>query len=185
MHTRRLAHPPTRRASAIPKEPTPLGRFFLFLPTPFSPNSLSLTPSYSPCHLPLLSALPLTPCHPGSLTRLCLFSRPRMGKSACFAQRSAVFPAVDGQKRLFCPTKARFSRFGIPKWQVLGHGRAFFWVRDPKMPCFGARRRVFLTSGTQNALFWGTERRRGQRQRGRGGNGAQHHNLSCAFILYI
>ena len=47
--------------------------------------------------------------------------RPRMGKNACFAQRRALFPATDGQKCLFCPTKGRISGLGNPKWLVLGY----------------------------------------------------------------
>ncbi len=47
---------------------------------------------------------------------------------------------AEGQKCLFCPTVALYSRD---------------WVS--KMACFGARRGVFPGSGTQNGIFWGTE----------------------------
>ena len=93
------------------------------------------------------------------------FSQLRMGKSACFAQRRALFPATDGQKCLFCPTKGRVSGFWNPKWQDLGHGGVFFRVRDTKKACFGVRRGGFPGSGTQNGMFWGTGARRRQERR--------------------
>ena len=64
-----------------------------------------------------------------------------MGKNVCFAQRKACFSSLDGQIRLFCPTTALNIR-----------------LRDPKMACFGVRRGVFPGSGSQNGLFWGTDR---------------------------
>ena len=65
----------------------------------------------------------------------------RMGKNACFAQRRALFPATDGQKCLFRPTKGRVSGFWNPKRQDLGHGGVYFRVRDTKKAGFGVQGR--------------------------------------------
>ena len=109
--------------------------------------------------------------------------RPRMGKNAGFAQRRAVFPAAEGQKRLFCPTKGLIFVFGWANTPVLPNEKLYFRLRDPKMACFGVRRGVFPGSGAQKGLFWGTEvggegggrRRTGQRGTGASGRPEKGH----------
>ena len=135
--------------------------------SPLATHSLPLTPSASlPLPLPPIAPAPrlflapwlLDPPLP-VLPNGALFSLPRMGKSACFAQRRAVFPGLAGQKPLFCPTERCFPCRGWAKVLVLPNEGEIIRVRDPKMAVFGVRRRVFLGPGTQNALFWGTEGR--------------------------
>ena len=81
---------------------------------------------------------------------------PLMGKNACFAQRRAVIPATDGQKRLFCPTESCFSCFGWAKTLVLTNGTRVLRAWDTKRVAFGVRQASFAGSGHQKGCFWGT-----------------------------
>ncbi len=80
-------------------------------------------------------------------------SRPAV---ACFAQRGAVFPAADGQLRLFCPTGSRFSCLGWAKTLVLTNGTRVLRVRDTKRAAFGVRQAVLAGLGYQKGGFWDT-----------------------------
>ena len=151
-----LSFPPHSLPLPTPfRSPLPSAPHSLPLPTPFRsplPTHLVTFPCCPPCHSPLAALTPGSaiacfpaadgqkplfcptegcfPCHGWAKTPVlpngALFFLPWMGKNPCFAQRSAVFPAADVQKPLFCPTKARLSGFGIPKWLFLGYRGEFF-----------------------------------------------------------
>ena len=90
---------------------------------------------------------------------VCLFAHGCYGPSPkhCHGTAEGVLPGAVGQKRLFCPTKSRFSEFGWAKVLVLPNGRSFFRARMGKNACFAQRRAVFSGADGQKCRFCPTK----------------------------